>query len=99
MHMLGGIDAHHRLGIACLLAVLAFWLLHGRATMATQLVASWDVFAFVTIVLAFTAMISKDPYEVRRNAGQQDSNRTFLFVLVITAATASLFAVFICWAR
>ena len=87
-------DAHHRFFAACVLAVLAFLALHGR-TLSMQVVAAWDVFAFATVALALMAMVTKDPYEVRRNAKLQDASRTFLFVVIITAATASLFAVFI----
>jgi uncharacterized membrane protein len=87
-------DAHHRFFVSCVLAALALLVLHGR-TMSMQVVAAWDVFAFSTVALAFFAMAWKDPYEVRRNAKLQDASRTFLFVVVITAATTSLFAVFI----
>ncbi len=88
------LDAHHRFFAACILAALAFLGLHGHA-MAVQVVAAWDVFAFATIALALLVMVAKDPYEVRRNARLQDASQTFLFVVVISGATASLFAVFI----
>jgi uncharacterized membrane protein len=87
-------DAHHRLFLACVLAVLAFLALHGRS-LSMQAVAAWDVFALATIALALIAVVGKDPYEVRRNAKLQDASQTFLFVVVISGATASLFAVFI----
>ena len=45
------------------------------------------------LTLAWTVICTKDPYEARRNARLQDASSTFLFVLVISAATASLFAV------
>jgi uncharacterized membrane protein len=88
------IDAHHRFFASCVLAALAFLGLHGHS-MAVQVVAAWDVFAFATVALALVVMVAKDPYEVRRNARLQDASQTFLFVVVISGATASLFAVFI----
>ncbi len=87
-------DAHHRFFVACITAALTLGALHGKAA-AIQAVAAWDAFAFTIIVLALAVMVTKDPYEVRRCAKLQDASRTFLFVVVITAATASLFAVFI----
>ncbi len=80
---------------ASIASVLAFVGLHGTGTLSTQLVGAWDVFAFVYVVLAWIVLSTKDPYEVRRNASLQDASQTFLFTVVISAATISLFAVFI----
>jgi len=89
------LDAHHRFLVAILLAVAAFFALQGRAAFASQLVGAWNVFALTTIVLAWIVMTTRDPYEVRRLAWQQDTSGTFIFGVVVTAATASLFAVFL----
>lgn len=87
------LDAHHRVFFGCTLAALTFLALHGRVTFPTQLVIAWDAFALTIIVLAWIVICTQDPYDVRRNARLQDSSATFLFGLVITAATASLLAV------
>ena len=89
------LDAHHRFMAACGLTVLAFAGLHGHTAFATQLVGAWDVFAFTSLVLAWFMISTQDPYEARRNARLQDASRTVLFVVVVSAATISLFAVFI----
>lgn len=89
------LDAHHRFIVAILFAVVAFIGLHGTGSLGTQLVGAWDVFAFVVVVLAWFVLSTKDPYEVRRNARIQDASQTFLFTVVVSAATVSLFAVFI----
>jgi uncharacterized membrane protein len=88
-------DAHHRFMVACGLAALAFLVLQGHAAFTTQTVAAWDVFALAIVVLAWLVMATKDPYEVRRTARLQDASRTFLFVVVVSAATVSLIAVFV----
>jgi uncharacterized membrane protein len=88
------LDSHHRFIVACVLAALAFVGLHHAALM-TQIVGAWDVFAFTTVVLAWFVLSTQDPYEVRRNASLQDASQTFLFIVVVSAATISLFAVFI----
>ena len=86
-------DAHHRVSIACILTGLTLVALHGRYAIPTQLVVAWDVFSLTLIVLAWIVIATKDPYESRRNAKLQDASATFLFVLIVSAATASLAAV------
>jgi uncharacterized membrane protein len=87
------LDAHHRAFIGCSIAALTFFGLQGRVSLPTQLVVTWNVFALVVIALAWVVLSTGDPYEVRRNARLQDASATFLFTLVISAATASLAAV------
>jgi uncharacterized membrane protein len=87
------LDAHHRVLAACTVAVATFLGIYGRVTLPAQLVLTWDAFALTILALAWFVLCAKDPYEARRNARLQDSSATFLFVLVISAATASLFAV------
>lgn len=87
------LDAHHRLFTGCFVAVLTFLGLHGRVTFPTQLVVAWNAFALTVMVLAWVVICTKDPYEARRNARLQDASATFLFVLVISAATVSVLAV------
>jgi uncharacterized membrane protein len=86
-------DAHHRVLTGCVLAALTFAGLHGRCSVPTQLVITWDVFSLTLIVLAWIVISTKDPYQARRNARLQDASATFLFVLIVSAATASLLAV------
>jgi uncharacterized membrane protein len=88
-------DAHHRFAMSCILAVVVFIAVHGHVTLATEAVLGWNVFATSTIVLAWIVMSTKDPYDVRRGASIQDASQTFLFTVVISAATISLFAVFV----
>ena len=87
------LDAHHRVFFGCVLAALSVVIMHGRYALPTQLVVAWDVFAFTLVVLAWVVISTKDPYDARRNARLQDSSATFLFTLIVTAATASLLAV------
>jgi len=87
------LDAHHRMFTGCAIAVLIFLGLQGRVTFPTQLVLAWNAFALTIVALAWVVICTKDPYEARRNARLQDASATFLFTLVISAATASLLAV------
>jgi uncharacterized membrane protein len=89
------LDAHHRFMVSCGLAVVAFAALYQYVALPTDLVIGWIVFASSVVTLAWIVMATKDPYEVRRYARLQDSSQTFLFTAVISAATVSLFAVFL----
>lgn len=88
------LDAHHRFIVGSTLALLTFFCL-GSTAYASRLVEAWDVFTFTILVLAWSVISTKDPYSVRRDAVAQDASQAFLFVVVVTAATISLFAVFI----
>ncbi len=87
------LDAHHRVSAGCLVAVIAGGLLYGHVPLPLLSVLTWEAFAITSLVMAWVVIITKDPYEARRNARLQDGSATFLFVLVICAATASLLAV------
>jgi len=67
--------------------------MHGHVAWTTEFVAAWDTFALTTLVLAWVAMTTKDPYEVRRKARLQDGSQTFLFMVVVSAAAACFLAV------
>ena len=85
-------DAHHRLLVSAGVAGLVFVFLYGHASLVTGIVAGWDVFALTDVALAWFALAGADPYEARRTARLQDGSRTFLFIVVICAALASLLA-------
>ena len=87
------LDAHHRVFFGTVATGIAFAVMHGRYSLPTQFVVAWDAFALTLVVLAWLVITTKDPYEARRNARLQDSSATFLFTLIVTAATASLLAV------
>jgi uncharacterized membrane protein len=57
------------------------------------IVLAWETFAVTSLIMAWLVISTKDPYQARRNARLQDASATFLFTLVICAASASLLAV------
>jgi uncharacterized membrane protein len=85
-------DAHQRFLAAVAGAIAVFWLA-GRLHLPVRLIVSWNVYALISLALAWLVVAGGDPYDVRRKARLQDSSRAALFALVITAAVASLFAV------
>jgi len=87
------VDAHHRLGASIGCALTGGALLRGHLAIPSLLVATWDLFALFSVVLAWAVIVSRDPFETRRRAKLEDSSRTFLFVMVVGGAVASLVAV------
>jgi len=85
-------DANHRFVAACMLAIAAFFTLR-QYSFSVQFIGAWDVFATVIVSLAWVVILTKDPYEVRREARFQDASATIIFVVTLAAALVSLFAV------
>ena len=86
-------DARHRLLVSFLVAGLVWFGLHGRVQPATQSIATWDVFALSILLLAWLTIITTPPHKLRMRAQAQDLSRTVIFVFVVMAACAGLFAV------
>jgi uncharacterized membrane protein len=87
------LDAHHRLLLGILLAASAFVLLEGRVERPSQMIAAWDVFVVLDLLLAWRVILRADPAQARQTAGLQDSSRTAIFVLVLLAACAAFASV------
>jgi uncharacterized membrane protein len=87
-------DANHRFVFACLLAAVVFIGLH-QYGYAMRFVAAWDMFAVTVLTLAWRVILTQDPYEVRREARFQDASAPFIFIITLSAAAMSLFAVII----
>lgn len=93
MSWIAKVDARHRLG-ASLVAAAAVWFgLSGRVQPSTRFIATWDVFALFVLVLAWMTIITTPPHKLRWRAQQQDVSRMVIFVFVVLAACAGLFAV------
>lgn len=86
-------DARHRLLVSFLIAGLVWFGLRGRVQSATQSIATWDVFALCILILAWLTIITTPPHKLRLRAQAQDLSRTVIFVFVVIAACAGLFAV------
>ncbi len=87
------LDARHRLGLSLFPALGIWFALHGRVQRSTQFILMWDVFAVCVIVLAWLTIILTPPHKLRSRAQGQDLSRTLIFIFVLLAACAGLFAV------
>jgi len=86
------LDARHRLLIGLVAAVAVFALLPGSHVLAARIIAAWDAFGVAILALAWSRIVTTDPREVRGTARLQDSSQTVIFLSVVVAACASLFA-------
>ena len=85
-------DAHHRLLVGLVAAMLAGLIVRTHA-LWTAALAVYDAFAFVVLGL-ICLTIALTPYaRIRAVAQRQDVGRTVAFVFVVIAACAALFAV------
>jgi Predicted membrane protein len=86
-------DARHRLIIALLAATVVSLSLRGRVRSSTEVIATWDAFVFCVLFLAWLTILTTPVHKLRSRAKEQDLSRLVIFVFVVVAACAALFAV------
>lgn len=87
------IDGRHRLVISLTVATATWFATSGRAHLYTQAIATWDAYAFSTLALAWLAILTTPQNRIRAQVKAQDVGRTWIFLFVVVAACAALFAV------
>jgi len=87
------LDAHHKLLIALVAALIVFALTSGNISLKTQLIVTWITFAVIMLFLYWSTILTVHPLDMKKVARMQDSNRTLIFIFVLAAAVASLFVV------
>jgi uncharacterized membrane protein len=86
-------DARHRLVIALFAATAVSLSLRGRVHPFTEAIATWDAFVFCVLFLAWLTILTTPVHKLRSRAKEQDVSRLVIFVFVVIAACAALFAV------
>jgi uncharacterized membrane protein len=89
---LNQLEAHHRLAISTVTAVIAFFLAT-RFSLAARLIITWDAYAVSLLALAWTRILTAKPRELIRLASLQHTSRMLIFGFIIAAACASFGAV------
>jgi len=87
------LDAHQRLLIAVVVALIAFLLTGGHFRLPLQTIISWNAFAWCFILFSWIRIAFADARTSVRTAKLEDAGRTVIFVFVLLAAVTSLFAV------
>src|SRR5207237_102071 len=86
-------DARHRLVFSLFAAAVVWFILRGRVAPSTQSILTWDVFALSVLSLAWLTIMTTPLEKLRSRAQMQDVSRTVIFIFVVLAACAGLFAV------
>ena len=86
-------DARHRVAISFLIATAVWFALRGRVQTSTQSIVTWDVFAVCVLALAWLTILTTPPEKLRARAQMQDLSHILIFIFVLVAACAGLFAV------
>jgi uncharacterized membrane protein len=86
-------DARHRLVLALAAGVVVFFLSLAYLQLARAVIASWDAFAVVILVLDWLTILNTPQRKIRERAQQQDLSRLLIFIFVVITACAALFAV------
>ena len=93
LHRLVNLAALQRLGLGLAGGGLCWALMPADFHRGTRLVASWDGFCLVLLALTWITIARADTAHLRRVATSENPGRVWLFVAVLGAAGASLFAV------
>src|SRR4030081_1967541 len=86
-------DARHRIVISLTAATVVWFALRGRVQTSTQCIMTWDVFGLCVLILAWLTILTTTPEKLRARAQMQDVSHILIFVFVLVAACAGLFAV------
>src|SRR6266576_2726894 len=86
-------DARHRVILGSAAGAAVFFSLRSYVRLPTNIIAAWDTFAFCVLVSAWLTILITPQRTLRARAQEEDFGRTVIFVFVVVAACASLFAV------
>ena len=90
--LIAGHDARHRIILGSAAGAIVFFLLR-HSPLSTDIIAAWDTFAFCVLAAAWLTILITPQRTLRARAQEEDFGRTVIFVVVVVAACASLFAV------
>ena len=94
-HRIAGGRAGTRLVISVAVSALTALVLPRSLVGEIRLVASWDAFAAVALLLTWTTILTLTPKQICSMAQREDPSRVASLILVIVGAGASLLAVLV----
>ena len=86
-------DARHRLVIGLAAGAALFFTTRGHLRLWSAAISGWNAFAFVILTLDWLTIWATPQRKLRDRAQQEDLSRLVIFVFVVVAACAALFAV------
>src|SRR5437773_4006778 len=90
--LIAGHDARHRIILGSAAGAAVFFSLR-KVPLSTDIIAAWDTFAVCVLAAAWLTILITPQRMLRARAQEEDFGRTVIFVFVVVAACASLFAV------
>ena len=86
-------DARQRLVLGLAIGAATFVVLRGHLRFASAAIAGWNAVAVVILALDWVTILTTPQRKIRQLAQQQDLSRFLVFIFVVIAACAALFAV------
>jgi len=86
-------DARHRLALALIAGAAVFFASRTYVRFWSAAVSAWNAFAFVVLALEWVTILTTPQRKIHERARQEDLSRSFIFLFVVGAACAALFAV------
>jgi uncharacterized membrane protein len=86
-------DARQRLVLGLAAGAATFVGLRGELRFASAAIAGWNAVAVVILALDWVIILATPQRKIRQIAQQQDLSRFLVFIFVVIAACAALFAV------
>ena len=86
-------DARRRLVIGLAAGAAVFFTTRGHLRLWSAAISGWNAFAFVILALDWLTIWTTPQRKLRERAQQEDLSRLVIFVFVVVAACAALFAV------
>lgn len=93
LRQVGILTARRRLLLSLIFAAVAFVILRGWLVAPTLPVAAWSAFALGFLASSWVEIAASDAQRTRQAVALQDSGRALIFVFVVLATFAGLFAV------
>jgi uncharacterized membrane protein len=86
-------DARRRLILGVVAGVVVFFATRGSLRLWSAAIAGWNAFAAVILALDWLIIWTTPQRKIRERAQQEDLSRLLIFIFVVIAACAALFAV------
>ena len=87
------LDSHHRLVIAAVVAAVCCAVLPRHLQWSTRVLGTWDAYVYTVLGLIWATILTAEPKQVINTAKLEDNSRVAIFVFIVAAACASVFAV------
>ena len=86
-------DARRRLVLGMFAGIVVFFAARGSLRLWSAAIAGWNAFAAVILALDWLIIWTTPQRKIRERAQQEDLSRLLIFIFVVIAACAALFAV------